>query len=116
MRSHDGRWWVTFNGEIYNHLELRKELQVAWRGHSDTETLVECLSAWGLERTLPRLNGMFAFGALDVIAEKLYLVRDPFGVKPLYYALADDGGLAFSSEVKALLPLANNAPPPLKQL
>jgi asparagine synthase (glutamine-hydrolysing) len=110
MRSHDGRWWVTFNGEIYNHLELRKELQVAWRGHSDTETLVECLSAWGLERTLPRLNGMFAFGALDVIAERLYLVRDPFGVKPLYYALADDGGLAFSSEVKALLPLANNAP------
>ena len=109
MRSQDGRWWVTFNGEIYNHLELRKELHVAWRGHSDTETLVECLSAWGLERTLPRLNGMFAFGALDVIAGKLYLVRDPFGVKPLYYSLADDGGLAFSSEVKALLPLANKA-------
>jgi asparagine synthase (glutamine-hydrolysing) len=110
MRSHDGRWWVTFNGEIYNHLELRKELQVAWRGHSDTETLVECLSAWGLERTLPRLNGMFAFGALDVIDGRLYLVRDPFGVKPLYYSLADDGGLAFSSEVRALLPLANKAP------
>ena len=110
MRSQDGRWLVTFNGEIYNHLELRKELEVAWRGHSDTETLVECLSAWGLERTLPRLNGMFAFGALDVIAGKLYLVRDPFGVKPLYYSLADDGGCAFSSEVKALLPLANKVP------
>jgi asparagine synthase (glutamine-hydrolysing) len=108
MRSQDGRWWVTFNGEIYNHLELRKELHVAWRGHSDTETLVECLSAWGLERTLPRLNGMFAFGALDVIAGKLYLVRDPFGVKPLYYSSANDG-LAFSSEVKALLPLAGKA-------
>jgi len=64
----------------------------------------------GLERTLPRLNGMFAFGALDVIAGRLYLVRDPFGVKPLYYSLADDGGFAFSSEVKALLPLANQAP------
>jgi len=110
MRSQDGRWLVTFNGEIYNHLELRKELEVAWRGHSDTETLVECLSAWGLERALPRLNGMFAFGALDVIAGKLYLVRDPFGVKPLYYSLADDGGCAFSSEVKALLPLANKVP------
>jgi asparagine synthase (glutamine-hydrolysing) len=110
MRSHDGRWWVTFNGEIYNHLELRKELEVAWRGHSDTETLVECLSAWGLERTLPRLNGMFAFGALDVVAGRLYLARDPFGVKPLYYSMANDGGLAFSSEVKPLLPLANKAP------
>jgi asparagine synthase (glutamine-hydrolysing) len=110
MRSQDGRWWVTFNGEIYNHLELRKELHVAWRGHSDTETLVECLSAWGLERTLPRLNGIFAFGALDVVAARLYLARDPFGVKPLYYALANDGGLAFSSEIKALLPLANQAP------
>lgn len=110
MHSEDGRWWVTFNGEIYNHLELRKELRVAWRGHSDTETLVECLSAWGLERTLPRLNGMFAFGALDVVAGKLYLARDPFGVKPLYYALANDGGLAFSSELKALLPLVNKTP------
>lgn len=110
MRSQDGRWWVTFNGEIYNHLELRKELQVVWRGHSDTETLVECLSAWGLERTLPRLNGMFAFGALDIIAEKLYLARDPFGVKPLYYSVANDGGLAFSSEIRALLPLVSKAP------
>ena len=110
MRSQDGRWWVTFNGEIYNHLELRKELHVVWRGHSDTETLVECLSAWGLEHTLPRLNGMFAFGALDVMAGRLYLARDPFGVKPLYYSLANDGGLAFSSEIKALLPLANKAP------
>src|SRR5688572_11478215 len=110
MSSRDGRWWLTYNGEIYNHRELRRELGVAWRGHSDTETLVECLSAWGLERTLPRLNGMFAFGALDVIAGKLYLARDPFGVKPLYYSSTNDGGLAFSSEIKALLPLANRTP------
>jgi asparagine synthase (glutamine-hydrolysing) len=105
MRSQDGRWWVTYNGEIYNHLELRKELGVAWRGHSDTETLVECLSAWGLERTLARLNGIFAFGALDVVAAKLYLVRDPFGVKPIYYSVADDARLAFSSELRALAAL-----------
>lgn len=110
MRSQDGRWWVTFNGEIYNHLELRKELRLAWRGHSDTETLVECLSAWGLERTLPQLNGIFAFGALDVVAGKLYLVRDPFGVKPIYYSVAEDGSLAFSSEVAALLALGGKAP------
>src|SRR6266480_6714741 len=110
MASRYGRWWVTFNGEIYNHLELRKQLSLDWRGHSDTETLVECIAAWGLEGTLARLNGMFAFGALDVGAGKLYLARDPFGVKPLYYSLANDGGLAFSSEIKALLPLANKAP------
>lgn len=110
MPSHDGRWRIVFNGEIYNHLELRKELGVAWRGHSDTETLVECLSAWGLERTLPRLNGIFAFGALDVVAGKLYLVRDPFGVKPIYYAVADDGSLKFSSEIGALLVLCGKAP------
>ncbi len=102
MRSQDGRWRVTYNGEIYNHLELRKELGVAWRGHSDTETLVECLAAWGLQATLPRLNGIFAFAALDVVAGKLYLVRDPFGVKPIYYSAADDGRLAFSSELRAL--------------
>jgi len=110
MASRDGRWWVTFNGEIYNHLDLRKQLSLDWRGHSDTETLVECLAAWGVEGTLPRLNGMFAFGALDVQAGRLYLARDPFGVKPLYYSLANDGSLAFSSEVKALSPLANKAP------
>src|SRR5207249_6354621 len=90
MRSHDGRWWLTYNGEIYNHLQLRSDLPVAWRGRSDTETLVECLAAWGLHATLQRLNGIFAFGALDLIARKLYLVRDPFGVKPLYYSTSAD--------------------------
>ena len=109
MASRDGRWWVTFNGEIYNHLDLRKQLNLDWRGHSDTETLVECIAAWGLEATLPRLNGMFAFGALDVAAGRLYLARDPFGVKPVYYSSASDGSLAFSSEVKALLPLLGEA-------
>jgi asparagine synthase (glutamine-hydrolysing) len=110
MASRDGRWWVTFNGEIYNHLDLRKQLNLDWRGHSDTETLVECIAAWGLEGTLSRLNGMFAFGALDVAAGRLYLARDPFGVKPLYYSLSNGGGLAFSSEIKSLLPLVDKPP------
>jgi asparagine synthase (glutamine-hydrolysing) len=110
MASRDGRWWITFNGEIYNHLDLRKHLDVDWRGHSDTETLVECIAAWGLEGTLPRLNGMFAFGALDVLAGKLYLVRDPFGVKPVYYSVTHDGSLAFSSELRSLLVLDGRVP------
>ena len=97
MASRDGRWWVTYNGEIYNHHELRKDLDVDWRGHSDTETLVECLADRGLEATLPRLNGIFAFCAIDTVAGKLYLVRDPFGVKPLYYSVKD-GDLVFASE------------------
>jgi asparagine synthase (glutamine-hydrolysing) len=110
MQSRDGRWWITYNGEIYNHLQLRGELSAVWRGHSDTETLVECLSAWGLYATLPRLNGIFAFAALDAVAAKLYLVRDPFGVKPIYYSAANDGSLSFASELRALHTL-NGATP-----
>lgn len=106
MRSRDGRWWVSYNGEIYNHLELRRELDSPWRGHSDTETLVEALAAWGLGAALPRLNGIFAFAALDTVAGKLYLARDPFGVKPMYYA-EQRGQFAFSSELKALATLVS---------
>ena len=104
MKSRDGRWWVSYNGEIYNHLELRGELDGAWRGHSDTETLVEALAVWGMERALPRLNGIFAFAALDTLTGKLYLARDPFGVKPMYHATRG-GTFAFSSELKALATL-----------
>lgn len=102
MKSHDDRWWVTFNGEIYNHLDLRTPLNVAFRGHSDTETLVELIAAFGIDAVLPQLNGMFAFAALDTVEKKLYLVRDPFGIKPLYYAHTGNG-LFFASEIKALL-------------
>lgn len=101
MQSKDGRWWVTFNGEIYNHLDLRKTLQCTFRGHSDTETLVELIAAHGIEKTLPQLNGMFAFAALDTHQGKLYLARDPFGIKPLYYA-EKENTFSFSSEVRAL--------------
>jgi asparagine synthase (glutamine-hydrolysing) len=107
--SRDGRWWLSYNGEIYNHLELRKGLSVVWRGHSDTETLVESLAARGIDATLQRLNGIFAFAAVDSVAGKLYLARDPFGVKPMYYAAAKGGGLAFCSELRALRELASPA-------
>lgn len=103
MQSQDGRWWLTYNGEIFNHLDIRRKLDVQWRGHSDTETLVEAIAAWGIEATLPLLNGMFAFGAIDTSAGKLYLARDHFGIKPLYYiAKRGDVEFGFASEVRAL--------------
>src|SRR4051812_32309275 len=106
MASADGRWVISYNGEIYNHEELRAELEVgggevAWRGHSDTETLIECIAAWGLERTLARSVGMFAFALWDRRDRRLHLVRDRFGEKPLYYGWAG-GDFLFGSELKAL--------------
>ncbi|MBT6588552.1 MAG: asparagine synthase (glutamine-hydrolyzing) [Rhodospirillaceae bacterium] len=105
MQSRDKRWWITFNGEIYNHLTLRKAISGPFRGHSDTETLVELIDQQGMDNILPKLNGMFAFAALDCNTGKLYLVRDPFGIKPLYYlhgSLGGDDTFAFASEVRAL--------------
>ncbi len=101
MQSRDGRWWVTFNGEIYNHVSLRDLLAGPFRGHSDTETLVEMIAQKGLDKTLPLLNGMFAFAALDTQHGKLYVARDPFGIKPVYFAKAQNK-FAFASEVRAL--------------
>jgi asparagine synthase (glutamine-hydrolysing) len=108
MLSSNGRWVLTYNGEIYNHRELRARLedegfapQGGWRGHSDTETLVEAIAVWGLDATLPRVAGMFAFGLWDRAERKLYLVRDRFGEKPLYYGWVA-GDFAFASELKAL--------------
>ncbi|WP_168772450.1 asparagine synthase (glutamine-hydrolyzing) [Pseudomonas sp. A-1] len=101
MQSRDRRWWVTFNGEIYNHLELRKMLPGPFRGHSDTETLVELIAAHGVASALRRLNGMFAFAALDTLKGKLFLARDPFGIKPLYFVNTDEK-LVFASEVRAV--------------
>jgi asparagine synthase (glutamine-hydrolysing) len=105
MQSQDGRWWVSFNGEIYNHGDIRKTLNVPWRGHSDTETLVEALSAWGVSATLARLNGMFAFAAVDIETGKAYLCRDPFGIKPIYYARSDQS-LSYASEIKSLVKIS----------
>jgi asparagine synthase (glutamine-hydrolysing) len=102
MADASGRWWLTYNGEVFNHLELRRELGgVAWRGGSDTETLVQALERWG-EGAIARCNGLFAYAALDLEKRRLLLVRDRFGVKPLYVA-RHDGGLWFASEIRALL-------------
>ena len=86
MMSSDGRWVLVFNGEIYNHAELRSEINSTsgsfnWRGHSDTETLLAALQIWGIEKTLPRLNGMFSFALWDTSRSVLSLARDRAGEK-----------------------------------
>lgn len=105
MRSACGRFTLTFNGEIYNHLAIRSELELAgaapnWRGHSDTETLLYAIRHWGVQETLQRLNGMFAFAIWDARHRVLTLCRDRFGEKPLFYGWIGDD-LAFASELKA---------------
>lgn len=102
MPSPSGRLIIVFNGEIYNHLALRKELRVdTWHGHSDTETLVTALEQWGLEETLGRLVGMFAFAVWDRSTGELSIARDRMGEKPLYYGQYGRT-VAFASELKAL--------------
>src|SRR5258708_25008160 len=104
MSSADGRYWLTFNGEIYNFLELRAEL--AARGHrfitsSDSEVLLHAYIEWG-EDSLERLRGMFAVVIYDAVDQRVFAARDRFGIKPLYY-FAGRGGLAFASEIKQLI-------------
>lgn len=105
MASHDGRYVLSYNGEIYNHLDLRRELEangtIEWRGHSDTETLLQGFSAWGVRGTLERANGMFALALWDCAERKLFLARDRMGEKPLYYGMQGKT-LLFGSELKAL--------------
>lgn len=102
MAHPGGRWHISYNGEVFNHLELRTQLPgTPWRGGSDTETVLHALAEWG-EDAIPRCNGLYAYAALDVERGRLLLVRDRFGVKPLYVA-RHDGGLWFASEIRALL-------------
>jgi len=126
MHSACGRYVIAFNGEIYNHLELRTRLEragqaPAWRGHSDTETLLAAFVAWGVEATLQAAVGMFAIALWDRKARTLTLARDRFGEKPLYVGFAQGCGFAqgqrgderepvmgrgpllFGSELKALM-------------
>jgi asparagine synthase (glutamine-hydrolysing) len=106
MRSECGRFTVTFNGEIYNHLDIRSELEAGgagpnWRGHSDTETLLYAVRQWGVAAALQRFIGMFAFALWDERERKLMLCRDRFGEKPLFYGWCGRD-LVFGSELKAL--------------
>ena len=106
MRSSDGRFWMVYNGEIYNHGELAQRLRargVQLRGKSDSEVLLEMFAAEGKD-ALRRLRGMYAFAIWDTRNQELFCARDPFGIKPLYYTLAEGGNqLRFASERKALL-------------
>lgn len=106
MLSAGGRYAVAYNGEIYNHLALRAELEaaggmIAWRGHSDTETLLAAVERWGFEETLRKLVGMFAIALWDRRDRMLLLARDRLGEKPLYYGWNNQQFL-FGSEIKAL--------------
>jgi asparagine synthase (glutamine-hydrolysing) len=102
MHSADGRYVLVFNGEIYNQAELRAALpDMVWRGTSDTEVLLAAISRWGLPDALARSVGMFALALWDVRDKYLYLARDRFGEKPLYYGRCDKTFL-FGSELKAL--------------
>jgi asparagine synthase (glutamine-hydrolysing) len=106
MRSYSGRFVITYNGEIYNHFELRRRIEneggeYAWRGTSDTETLLAAFEHWGVDRALCLLNGMFALGVWDTKNRILILARDPSGEKPLYYGRVGQG-FVFASEIKAI--------------
>ena len=108
MLSACERFVIVFNGEIYNHLDLRRTLEKSnhlpskrWRGHSDTETLLSCIAAWGIEKTLQSTVGMFALAIWDKQEKSLTLARDRIGEKPLYYGWQDDLFL-FGSELKSL--------------
>lgn len=107
MVSACGRFVLVLNGEVYNHLELRDSLEgqgraPAWRGHSDTETLLACFGAWGVARTLQSAVGMFAMGLWDKHERTLSLMRDRMGEKPLYMGFVA-GNFVFASELKALV-------------
>lgn len=113
MPSASGRWVMSYNGEIYNFAELRSTLERAgqapvWRGHSDTEVLLACVEAWGLEVTLRKAVGMFAISIWDRHRKVLTLARDRMGEKPLYYGRVGDRVL-FGSELKALTAVAGGA-------
>lgn len=123
MASLGGRFVMAFNGEIYNHLEMRAQLQAAgaappWRGHSDTETLLAGFERWGVRATLAKTVGMFAIALWDVRERTLHLARDRFGEKPLYYGWTGSAGtraFVFGSELKALRAFPGFANPVCRQ-
>jgi asparagine synthase (glutamine-hydrolysing) len=107
LANEDDTVWIVYNGEVYNHEQLRRELIRCghrFRTHSDTEAIVHAYEEWG-PGCARRLRGMFAFAIWDERRRRLLLCRDRFGIKPLYYAELDGGDLVFASEVKALYPV-----------
>lgn len=103
MMTSDGRGCIVFNGEIYNHDDIKSEISgVSFKGHSDTETIVNHFRQFGILNTLEKLNGIFALAYFDIEANQLYLARDRFGIKPVYYFFRDNR-LMFSSEIRPLL-------------
>ena len=105
MSNEDGSLWIVYNGEIYNHAEIRAELEACghiWKTHhSDTEVILHAFEQWGID-CIERFRGMFAIALWDSGARKLWLIRDRIGIKPIYYSL-HHGRISFASEIKALL-------------
>ena len=101
MLSADERFVISYNGELYNAREIATELNMTFRGTSDTEVLVEAISKFGIDGALERANGLFAFAAFDRSTQTLHLARDRLGIKPLYWS-RQQNGFAFASELKAL--------------
>ncbi|MBO4903646.1 MAG: asparagine synthase (glutamine-hydrolyzing) [Lachnospiraceae bacterium] len=115
MEYADGRYVMVFNGEIYNFLEIRSDLEklgYTFRSDSDSEVIMAAYMEWG-SACLDRLNGMWAFAIWDELEKKLFMSRDRFGVKPLYYTFLDEdrSSIAFASEMKALMPLMSDIRP-----
>lgn len=113
MRSHSGRFVIAFNGEIYNHQQIRREIlaadcERAFRGHSDTEVMLAAFDLWGVESATRRFNGMFAFAVYDVRERVLQLGRDRLGEKPLYYGVIDSEFL-FASELHSIAAITGHA-------
>jgi len=108
MNSYSKRYWMVFNGEIYNYRELCDKLDLPKEdGVGDTRILLECFSAWGVDETLRQIRGMYAIGLWDSEDMKLFLARDPIGIKPLYFGRINHGW-AFASELKALSSIAKD--------
>ncbi len=101
MTSYNGRYVISFNGQVYNYIEIRKRLKETVDPYSDTRVILEAISELGIERAVPLFNGMFAFALWDVYEGEMHLVRDHIGIKPLYWASTKDG-YVFGSEIKSL--------------
>ena len=111
MFSHDRRYVIVYNGEVYNYIELREELkgEFQFKTGTDTEVILAAYQKWG-EDCLDKFNGMFAFAIYDIIKKEIFAARDRYGIKPFYYYV-DDDKFIFASEIKSILPLLSNKEP-----